>query len=249
LSPLCKEKSNISLFPVVILASYLFVRGTFNNSMKTIYATTFVCFLLGASLLAHVPQTPVPTGAGTDSLSAAAMGALSAVAPTGVPVEMVSTNGQNILRILLLSQPGSTIAGTAGTPVAGAPVGNSPQPMNFFCTGLPSSAVGWWPGEGDTADRFARSPGTPQNGVSYTSGEVGQAFSFTAGSQQAVEIPSAALVTSSFSVEAWVKPASQVGGSGQAWVFGQSYGRQLLVRNDGYNPNGLIVAWAVSNSR
>jgi hypothetical protein len=121
--------------------------------------------------------------------------------------------------------------------------------MNYYCATLPSSAVGWWPGEGDASDRFARSPGTPQNYVSYTSGEVGQAFSFTASSQQAVEIPSSALVTSSFSVEAWVNPASQVGGFGQAWIFGQSFGRQLLVRNDGYNPNGLIVAWAVSNSR
>jgi hypothetical protein len=117
------------------------------------------------------------------------------------------------------------------------------------CATLPSSAVGWWPGEGDASDRFARSPGTPQRGVSWANGEVGQAFSFTAISQQAVEIPSSALVTSSFSVEAWVNPASQLGGSGQAFIFGQSYGRQLIVRNDGYNPNGLIVAWAVSNSR
>ena len=209
--------------------------------MKTTYSTAFVCFLLGASLLAQVPQTPVPTGAGTDSLSAAALAALSAVAPTGVPVEMLSTNGQSILRVLLLGQPGPTIAGTAG---------NTPQPMeDDSCATLPSSAVGWWPGEGDASDRFARSPGTPQRGVSWANGEVGQAFSFTAISQQAVEIPSSALVTSSVSVEAWVNPASQLGGSGQAFIFGQSYGRQLIVRNDGYNPNGLIVAWAVSNSR
>jgi len=216
--------------------------------MKTICSTTIACFLLGASLLAQVSQTPASTGRATD-LSAAAIDALSAVAPTGVPVEMLSTNGQSILRVLLLGQPVSTITGNTPAPLATGSIGISPQSGQPICTTLPSSAIAWWPGEGDASDRFARSPGTPQNGVSYTSGKVSQAFSFASVSDQAVEIPPTALATANFSVEAWVNPSSQIGGNGQAWVFGQSYGRQMVVRNDGYNPNGLIVAWAVSTSR
>ena len=88
-------------------------------------------------------------------------------------------------------------------------------------------------------------PGTLQNGVTFSNGITGQAFSFD-GVSQVVGIPySATLSNSTFSVETWVNPASQVGGwLGQAFVFGQSYGRQLVVRSGN---RGLGVAWQISN--
>jgi hypothetical protein len=112
------------------------------------------------------------------------------------------------------------------------------------CATCPLGAVASWPGEGDASDMFANNcPGTLQNGVAFDQGMVSRAFSFN-GTNQAVEIPDTnTLATTAFSVEAWVRPASQAGG--QAFIFGQSYGRQLLVRP---GTQGLLVAFVISNN-
>jgi len=112
------------------------------------------------------------------------------------------------------------------------------------CVACPASAVAWWPGQGDASDVFGNSPGVLQNGAGFGVGMTGQAFSFD-GINQAVEVSySSALTSSVFSLEAWVKPAAQIGG--QAFVFGQSYGRQLVVRA---GSQGLGVAFQISNNR
>ena len=115
------------------------------------------------------------------------------------------------------------------------------------CTGAPScvvcpaSAISWWPGEGDASDFFRANAGTIQNGTLFATGMVNQAFSFD-GVSGAVQIPYASsLITTNFSLEAWVNPASQV--STQALVFGQPQGRQLLVRRGN---RGLSVAFLVA---
>ena len=115
------------------------------------------------------------------------------------------------------------------------------------CVTSPLSAVASWPGEGDASDMFDNNcPGTLQNGVTFDQGMVSRAFSFN-GTNQAVEIPHTnSLVPATFSVEAWVKPVSRIaGGLGQASIFGQSYGRHLVVRNGG---QGLRVAFVISNN-
>jgi hypothetical protein len=115
------------------------------------------------------------------------------------------------------------------------------------CATFPTNAVASWPGEGDASDMFNLNPGALQNGVAFDHGMVARAFSFN-GSQQGVEIPSSStLLTTPFSVEAWVKPASRASGSlGQAFIYGQNYGRQLVVRN-GFQ--GLRVAFIIATSR
>ena len=112
------------------------------------------------------------------------------------------------------------------------------------CVACPASAVAWWPGQGDASDVFGNSPGVLQNGAGFGVGMTGQAFSFD-GINQAVEVSySSALTSSVFSLEAWVKPVAQIGW--QAFVFGQSYGRQLVVRA---GSQGLGVAFQISNNR
>jgi len=46
------------------------------------------------------------------------------------------------------------------------------------CVRPPSGIVAWWPGEGNADDLLKNSPGVMQNGVSFTTGKVGQAFQF-----------------------------------------------------------------------
>ena len=57
-------------------------------------------------------------------------------------------------------------------------------------------------------------PGTLQNEVGFDQGVVARAFAFNPTNQQAVEISSlSSLLTSPFSLEAWIKPLSKLGGS------------------------------------
>ena len=47
-----------------------------------------------------------------------------------------------------------------------------------LCTPPPPGMVAWWPGEGNANDIRGGNNGTPQGGVTFPAGEVGQAFSF-----------------------------------------------------------------------
>jgi hypothetical protein len=110
------------------------------------------------------------------------------------------------------------------------------------CVTCPETAVGWWAAEGDASDTLHSTDGALQNDANFAPGKTGQAFSFD-GVSQAVEIPYApALTSTAFSVEAWVSPSGQAGG--QAFIFGQSYGRQLIVRAGN---QGLGVAFVVAS--
>ena len=67
--------------------------------------------------------------------------------------------------------------------------------------------VSWWAGEGDADDSFGTNNGTLVGGVSFTNGEVGQAFSFD-GVSGAVDVPdsSSLRLTNQITIEAWIKP-------------------------------------------
>ena len=116
------------------------------------------------------------------------------------------------------------------------------------CATLPG-IVSWWPEAGaeNVPDLMGNNPGTPQNGVGSCSAKVGYGLCFGGG--EAVEIPySSTLVAApSFSVEAWVQPFDSVDDPvGQAFLFGQGYGRQLVVRNG--LEGGLTVAFVIASS-
>ena len=56
------------------------------------------------------------------------------------------------------------------------------------CDPAPSGLVSWWAAEGNANDSFGTNNGTLQSGVTFTNGEVGQAFNFN-GSNQWVDVP------------------------------------------------------------
>lgn len=117
-------------------------------------------------------------------------------------------------------------AGSAGMCVP------TPTPV---CVPAPGGLISWWRAEGNASDSADNNPGTLLNGASLSLGRVGQAFNLN-GSNQCVQVPyTPSLVTSTYSVEAWVKPLAQVSGFiSQALIFGQSFGHcQLVARTGG----------------
>ena len=71
--------------------------------------------------------------------------------------------------------------------------------------------VAWYPGDGNANDVQGGNNGTLQGGATFTSGKVGQAFSFNGSSW--VSVPDAANLhfTSQFTLDAWVNPVSLSG--------------------------------------
>ena len=75
----------------------------------------------------------------------------------------------------------------------------------------PAGLIAWWRGEGNVLDSAGANHGMLPNGVTYTPGKVGQAFSLS-GLGQAVVIPDApALRPASLTLEAWVSFDSRTG--------------------------------------
>jgi glucose/arabinose dehydrogenase len=99
---------------------------------------------------------------------------------------------------------------------------------------LPSNAVSWWTANNTAADVYGLN-NAALTGVTYATGEVGQAFSFNGSSSRAELADSSSLAfTASFTIEGWIKvnalPTS--GGHGD-----------ILFRGDdsGLNPYSLSV--------
>jgi predicted Ser/Thr protein kinase len=71
--------------------------------------------------------------------------------------------------------------------------------------------VGWWPGERSGVDIAGANDGTLFGGVTFTPGEVGEAFQFN-GTLAGIHIPASASLNvgtnGGFTIEGWIKPAS-----------------------------------------
>ena len=109
------------------------------------------------------------------------------------------------------------------------------------CDIAPSGLVSWWKADGNTFDVIGGNTGTLENGVTYTPGEVGQAFNFTADQQMVVLGSPANLQLQNFTIEAWVHRANATAASsdttavnGSALLFGYGQGGYGL----GMFPNG-----------
>ena len=73
------------------------------------------------------------------------------------------------------------------------------------CTPPPPNMVGWWPADGNYTDIIGGNNGTPMGGVTFASGEVGQAFSFNGSAS--VQVPnsgSLSLGAGEITVDAWI---------------------------------------------
>ncbi len=77
------------------------------------------------------------------------------------------------------------------------------------CVSPPAGLVAWWPGQGNANDIVVTNNGTLSGGTSFTSGKVGQAFSFN-GSNGTVIVPdsSSLRLTAEFTIEAWINTRS-----------------------------------------
>ncbi len=79
------------------------------------------------------------------------------------------------------------------------------------CVEPSAGLVSWWKGDGTSKDAGGTRDGTLQNGATFTSGRVGQAFSLD-GVDDFISIPSSGLVTypGAWSIEAWVQTTDVV---------------------------------------
>src|SRR5438067_5189192 len=75
------------------------------------------------------------------------------------------------------------------------------------CTAPPTGLVSWWPGDGNAFDIRDGNDGTLQNGATFATGKVGQAFSFDGVNDyvRVLDNPNLYPGAGSFSVDAWIK--------------------------------------------
>ncbi|HLF84050.1 MAG TPA: C25 family cysteine peptidase [Blastocatellia bacterium] len=75
------------------------------------------------------------------------------------------------------------------------------------CAPPPAGMVAWYPADGNADDIASGNNGTLQNGATFASGKVYQAFSLN-GTNQYVNVASAAALPATFTFDAWVNPTS-----------------------------------------
>jgi hypothetical protein len=87
------------------------------------------------------------------------------------------------------------------------------------CVPPPASLVSWWPGEGNAYDIMGANNGTLSGGVTFTNGEVGQAFSFDPANGTVIVPDSPILrLTNQLTIEAWVNTRTLSGPDGYGIV-------------------------------
>ena len=116
------------------------------------------------------------------------------------------------------------------------------------CDPPPSGLVAWWPGEGNANDIVGTNNGVAQGSLTYTAGEIGQAFSFD-GSSATVFCPASASLNvgtnAGFSIECWIKPADISSGRPLAeWNSGSAIGSHFWISDaalGGSSPGSLFA--------
>jgi hypothetical protein len=109
------------------------------------------------------------------------------------------------------------------------------------CNPAPAGLVAWWQAEGNANDSIGGNNGTPTGGITYTDGEVGQAFDFDGTGY--IPVPASPSLDvgangSGITIECWIKPAANVNAPVIEWDSAASDGLQLWVANN----NTLLFA-------
>jgi len=122
-------------------------------------------------------------------------------ATTLYPVTIVVT--PTIPGTLTLS---ASVSGTQPDPNTADNTGSGTTTVNpTACTAVPSGAVAWYRAESNTVDAVGPNNGTINGGVTYTTGNVGQAFNFN-GTTGYISVPdNTTLHPSSLTIEGWAK--------------------------------------------
>ncbi|MFQ5973944.1 MAG: hypothetical protein ACE5Q3_16580 [Alphaproteobacteria bacterium] len=88
------------------------------------------------------------------------------------------------------------------------------------CVQPPAGLVSWWPGDGNASDIQDANDGTLQNGATFDTGFIGQAFSLD-GVDDHVQVPNSNTLklVQQVTVDAWVKFTAGTNlGNGTNWV-------------------------------
>jgi YVTN family beta-propeller protein len=74
----------------------------------------------------------------------------------------------------------------------------------------PNGPVAWWKGENNADDSIGDNNGTLQGEAAYSTGQTGQAFSFSSATHDGVTVPSGAALnpTEAITMSAWIKPTA-----------------------------------------
>ncbi len=91
------------------------------------------------------------------------------------------------------------------------------------CITPPPGLVSWWRAEGDASDSFGSNDGTIVGGLTFVSGEVGQAFNLD-GNSAYIQVPDSPSLnpTNQLTVEVWYRPVS-FAGSGNSPLVDKGY--------------------------
>jgi hypothetical protein len=116
------------------------------------------------------------------------------------------------------------------------------------CVTPPSGLIAWWAADGDASDFEGAHNGTLNNGTTFATGEVGQAFNFDASQHQYVDVGLISLPVT-FTISAWINPSQSVPGvyyeiinsfDGDGWFFDDING-QLHAETETRTGNAATV--------
>ena len=132
---------------------------------------------------------------------------------------------------------------------------NSSSTLAANCDPSPSGIISWWTGEGSDVEIFSGSNGVIRPGVTFTTGMVGQCFSFDgiSGCVLNANTPPLTNIHNSFTMEFWAYPkagivmvktdGSQLANSGQQFAIFPDYGAYNAQAGAGVSvgTNGISV--------
>jgi subtilase family serine protease len=91
-------------------------------------------------------------------------------------------------------------------------------PHQQTCAPLPSDIMSWWKGEGNSFDFLDFNNGVLQNGTTFSSGIVGQAFSFDGVDDH---VTAARTIQDDFTIEFWVNTTQNISNGSVQWYNGR----------------------------
>ena len=154
----------------------------------------------------------------------------------------IAPGGSDTVTIVVIPNSDGSITNNASVSASNDPNATAIAPKTdsedtqvnaAVCTTEPSGMVAWYPGDGNADDIKGSNNGTLQNGATFAPGKVDQAFSLD-GSNQYVNIASAATLPATFTFDAWVNPTSL---AGAPMVFskddGLASGHYFQIESDG----------------
>ena len=131
--------------------------------------------------------------------------------PISATTNATATNAVLVLTNVQLGQSGGLYSVLVTNSVGQSNSASALLTVNVLppsCDPAPAGLVSWWAGQSNANDSFGTNNGTLVGAVTYTNGEVGQAFSFN-GSTADVDVPDSLSLklTNQITIEAWIKPS------------------------------------------